>query len=371
MSADCQFLTLPHVSRRVTAAREDASLTQAALSKKLGFKDRQTLASIEAGQRKVSVDELLALMQATGKDMEFFTDPFRVVGEAGFSYRASGPSEVEVDQFEEQVGGWLALWRFLGEKRGDEPGPLRPRLAINERSTFEEAQIAGEQVARELKLGQIPAEKLAEAIEAKFSILVLSVDMPEGVSGAAVQLASGDSILTNRNEPSGRRTFDLAHELFHVLTWDALPPERVDRENPSSYKAKRTEQLADNFAGALLIPTETLSTRWMARPPATTLDNWILATANHFQVSAPTVFWRMVALGLLKKQDASKALSQVATSTKRVTPPLFSRRFLDRVIWGIDRGEVSVRRVLNLLNLDMDELRSQCAAHGVPVEIGL
>ena len=201
MNADCQFLTLPHVSRRVTAAREDASLTQAALSKKMGFKDRQTLASIEAGQRKISVDELLALMQATGKDMEFFTDPFRVVGEAGFSYRASGPSEIEVDQFEEQVGGWLALWRFLGEKRGDEPGPLRPRLAINERSTFEEAQIAGEQVARELKLGQIPAEKLAEAIEAKFSILVLSVDMPEGVSGAAVQLASGDSILTNRNEP--------------------------------------------------------------------------------------------------------------------------------------------------------------------------
>ena len=38
----------------------------------------------------------------------------------------------------------------------------------------------------------------------------------------------GATILVNRHEPRGRRSFDLAHELFHVLTWDAMPPERIE-----------------------------------------------------------------------------------------------------------------------------------------------
>ncbi len=103
----------------MTAARELAKLTQTQLSQKVGFKDRQTLAAIEAGQRQVAVKELMALIKATGKDLDFFTDPFRIVGEGGFSYRAGGTSEIELDQFEEQAGQWLALWRFLGDRRGD------------------------------------------------------------------------------------------------------------------------------------------------------------------------------------------------------------------------------------------------------------
>lgn len=45
------------ISRRLKYAREKKGLTQARLSEKLGFKDRQTLAAIESGQRKIAVDE--------------------------------------------------------------------------------------------------------------------------------------------------------------------------------------------------------------------------------------------------------------------------------------------------------------------------
>jgi XRE family transcriptional regulator, fatty acid utilization regulator len=371
MDDSTDFLEFPHLARRVTVAREHAGLTQDKLSKRLGFKDRQTLAAIEAGQRKVVVDELLALIRVTGKDMEFFTDPFRLVGEAEFSYRASGVSDIEVDQFEGKVGEWLALWRYLGEKRGETPGPLHQRLAINERSTFEEARYAGEQVAQKLKLGAIAAERLSEAIQTYFGILVLSVDMPEGVSGAAVQLTSGDAILINRQEAPGRRVFDLAHELFHILTWDAIPPARVDRENPSSYKAKRTEQLADNFAGALLIPSEDISRRWKDRSHEVNVKDWFLNVSGHYGVSASALFWRMVALAIVKKEEAERALAPSSIKARHGAPPLFSRRFLERVIGGIEHGEVSVRRVLKLLDLDLEDFRSQCAAHGVPVKIGL
>lgn len=263
---EAALLNLSHLARRVVAAREFAELTQSQLSRMVGFKDRQTLAAIEADQRRIGVSELLAIMKATGKDMDFFTDPFRIIGEGGFSYRAKSTKEFALDDFEERVGRWLALWRYLGEKRGKSPRVLRLRLALDETSTFEQSQAVGEQVAIELKLGRVPAERLAEAVERELEILLLHVDMPKGVSGAAVQLTGCDSILINRNEPGSRRVFDLAHELFHVLTWDAMPPERVDRENPTRYKAKRIEQLADNFAGALLMPGEDLMKLWTTKP---------------------------------------------------------------------------------------------------------
>jgi len=371
MSEPDQLLNLPHLPRRVAAAREGAGLTQAQLSQKLGFKDRQTLAAIESDQRRVSVPELMEIMKATGRDMEFFTDPFRIVGEGGFSYRASGTSEIEVEQFEGQAGKWLALWRYLAEKRGDAPGVLRPRLAINERSTFEEAQKAGEQVAAELKLGKVPADKLAEAVEQKFKILVLYADMPKGVSGAAVQLTSGDSILINRNEPPWRQTFDLAHELFHVLTWDAMPPEWVDRENPTSYKAKRVEQLADNFAGALLMPSRELKRHWAARPDTLSPNDWLSETSGTFGVSVQALYWRMVALRLLAKDevDVSTLKSPVHELTK--PPSAFSRRYLEHVAWGIEKGEVSVRRMLDLLGVSLAALRTLSQIHNVPLNVGL
>ena len=364
-------LSLPYLNRRIVAARGEAGLTQEELARRMGFKDRQTLAAIEAGQRRVGVEELVSLMGATGKDMEYFTDPFRLVGEAGFSYRACGTSDVAVDDFEQRVGGWLALWRYLGTKRGETPGVLRSRLALNEKSTYEEAQEAGEQVARDLELGPVPAERLEAAMEDELKILVLAVDTPDGVSGAAVQLASGDAILTSRNDPAGRRSFDLAHELFHVLTWESLPPERVDRENPSGTKAKRTEQLADNFAGALLMPAERLGQRWGARPEGMSEGEWMEATARHFRVSVPALFWRMVALGYWQKKEQESLLGKVSAPDKVTKPAWFSRRYLERVVWGIEHGEVSLRRMLAILGMDLEEFREHCDAHGIRVSIGI
>ena len=371
MNLPTQPLSLPYLNRRIVAARGDAGLTQEELSKRIGFKDRQTLAAIETGQRRVGVEELLSLMAATGKDMEYFTDPFRLVGEAGFSYRASGTTDIEVDDFEQRVGGWLSLWRYLGEKRGESPGALRPRLALNEKSTYEEAQQAGDQAASALDLGPVPAERLEAAIEDKLKILVLAVDMPAGVSGVAVQLASGDAILTNRKEVAGLRVFDLAHELFHVLTWDSLPPERVDRENPSGTKAKRTEQLADNFAGALLMPAELVTQRWESRPARMSDSKWVEATANHFRVSVQALFWRMVARGLWQKRQQDSFLGKVTLQDKKPKPAWLSRKYLERVLWGIERGEVSLRRTLAILDMDLGEFRAQCGAHGLEVAIGI
>jgi Zn-dependent peptidase ImmA (M78 family)/transcriptional regulator with XRE-family HTH domain len=371
-NVESPLLSLPQLPRRVTAAREQSGLTQAALAQKLAFNDRQTLAAIEAGQRRLTAEELLALMTATGVEMEFFTDPFRLIGEGAFSYRASGFDEKKVNAFEEKARSWIAAWRYLGERKGERSKALRPRLAIRQGSTFEEAQIAGEDVGRELKLGGVPAEKLASAIEQQFGLLVLHVEMPPGISGAACQVGNGEVIFVNRNEASVRRNFDLAHELFHVLTWDALPPERVDRESPTSYKQKRVEHFADNFAGALLMPANLLKPLWDRRTSAPSLGEWIAAAAAHFGVSTSALRWRLVALDWMTKTEAEATKEPKNSSFgKTVAPAAFSRRFLEQIAWGIDHGEISARKAAEILGVQVTDLQPLFAAQGVALIIGL
>src|SRR3990172_12129107 len=107
------------ISRRLKQARDQRGLTQAQLSERLGFKDRQTVAAIEAGQRKLSADELVRAMQVLGVDLDFFTDSFRLVGEGAFSWRADERATTErLGKFEERAGPWIATYPRLREDQG-------------------------------------------------------------------------------------------------------------------------------------------------------------------------------------------------------------------------------------------------------------
>ena len=76
--------------------------------------------------------------------------------------------------------------------------------------------------------------------------LVLMVDAERDISGAACRLPELDAVLISRREFAGRRHFDLAHELFHILTWDAMPPEHSETARETG--GNRVEQLANTFA---------------------------------------------------------------------------------------------------------------------------
>jgi Zn-dependent peptidase ImmA (M78 family)/transcriptional regulator with XRE-family HTH domain len=363
----------PELGRRLGVAREAAGLTQAQLSAALGFNDRQTLQAIEAGHRGVSADELVALIDATGKDLEFFTDPFRLVDEGRFSFRAHGASDAGLLEFEETAGSWVAFWREEGKRQKTQTSPIRPRLDLHENSTYADAQAAGEALWENWNLGDVPADRLVEVAENQLSLLVLHVDMPKGISGAACQASGSDTVLVNRLEPEGRRHFDLAHEIFHVLTWDALPPRRVDRENPSGYKDKHIERLADNFAGALLMPLALLEPSWKARPEQISLAEWITGIASRLQVSGQAVKWRLANLGFISTSDLKRLRQDSLISQEGASPPAaFSRAFMERAARAIERGHVSVMRLARLLETTgTGGLEQLFLAHGLTIPFNI
>ncbi|HJW42630.1 MAG TPA: XRE family transcriptional regulator [Rhizomicrobium sp.] len=361
---------------RIKALREKGNLSQDEVARGFGFRDRQTLSAIETGERRVTADELLRAVELFGTPLEYFTDPFLLAGEGRFSWRQNGVIGKALNDYEVDAGRLIAAFRELAPQVGRERPLFRPALTLTERSDFEAATEAGERFVVECKLGNVPASRLAEVMERHLHHLVLMVDPIEGVSGAACRLPDLDVVLINRREVVGRRHFDLAHELFHILTWDAMPPEHVEDVAPN--KRNRVEQLADNFASAVLMPAKIVDD--LADWPSLDGEALVLQinrAADALLVTASALRWRLVAMGRIGKIIAGRLPEDRlrnngrAKAVKEALPPLLSKAFVEVIARAIDEGRVAVRRVSYLLGLPMEELGGLFAVHGVEAPFDL
>jgi XRE family transcriptional regulator, fatty acid utilization regulator len=358
-------MTTHLIGARIKALREERKLSQDDLARLFGFKDRQTVSAIETGERRLSAEELLIAIEKLGAPLDYFTNPFQLVGEGKFSWRQSNVPLQRLNAFERVAGRWVAANRTLAPQVGKPASYLRHALKLTPKSQFEDAIDAGERFATDFDLGRLPAERLAEVMERKLGILVLMVDAIDGVSGAACRLPDLDTVLINRHEVAGRRHFDLAHELFHILTWDTMPPEHV--EEASEHSKSRVEQLANTFASAVLIPKAVLERFGPVKGESVA---WLNATAGALAVTATALKWRLVDLGQLDPAQAKKIPDAALRYNGREgadgePPPLFSRPFMEVIAMAIDEGRLSARRAADLLDMPLDDLARLLATHAI------
>ena len=363
------------IGARLKALREERQLSQDDLARLFGFKDRQTVSAIETGVRRLTAAELVLAVERLDAPFDYFTDPFRLAGEGRFSWRQTGVGAEQLGEYERNAGRWIAAFRALAPKVGHETPLMRRALGLGRHSRFEDAMLAGERFVAEFGLGDTPATGLAEVMERELGILVLMVDAPDGVSGAACRLPELDAVLIARREVAGRRHFDLAHELFHILTWDAMPPQHSEEARDAG--GNRVEQLANSFAAAVLMPASALERfgGWkdLAGEDLITRLN---AAARELRVTSSALRWRLVALGELKPGVARSLPDAALRNNGRkamadAVPDPFSRPFVDVLALAIGDGLVSVRRVAGLLDLAVEDLAELFAAHGVQSPVDL
>ncbi len=368
-------MTTNIIGARIKALREERKLSQDDLARLFGFKDRQTVSAIETGERRVTAEELVIAVEKLGASLDYFTDPFLLVGEGRFSWRQTDVGPQRLNAYERNAGRWIAAFRAIAPQVGRSAPLLRRSLGITRHQRFEDAMEAGERFVAEFSLGDVPAARLVEIMEHELGILVLMVDAFQGISGAACRLPELDVVLINRHEVVGRRHFDLAHELFHILTWDAMPPEHSEEARETG--GNRVEQLANNFASAVLMPTPVLDRfgDW-TEIAAGELAGRLNAVADELQVTGSALKWRLVALDRLKPAVA-RTISDAALrnngreAAPAVLPPPFSKPFMEVIGLAVDEGHVSARRAGALLDLTIDDLVGLFATHGVqsPVEL--
>lgn len=365
------------IGKRLKALRDERGVDQDAVAETLGLNSRQIVSNIETGERRVKADELLRLANYFNVELEYFTDPYRIVGEGSFSWRQTGRSLQDLRSYEAVAGSWIAMFRHEAPRVGRQAFLRRPVLPITKQSSYEDAIAQGERVAEELALGDVPAALLPEAMERDFGILVLMVDAIDGVSGAACRLPDLDAVLVNRHEVEGRRNFDLAHELFHIMTWEQMPPDYSEAADSFGKRRSRVEQLADNFAAALLMPSKVIARfgSWL-KMGTQELASRINDVANELLVTAQALKWRLLTLGLLTRAAVLELPDDLLKNNGRMkmedkAPPLFSRAFMEVMGKAMDQGFVSRRRVARQLGQTMTELSEIFRAYRLALPDGL
>jgi len=363
------------VGRRIQFARKEANLTQEALSSTLGFAVRQILSQIEDGSRKVSTDELLKLMETLKKPLEFFTDPFLILDEAQISWRANVTPD-GLNNFRDKILPVVGLYRHLDSQMSEKQRTLIPQLPLTESSSFEDAEEEAERLGAEWKLGPIPSKCLEQVAIEQLKLLVLMVDAPKGISGAAIHLPKLDTIVINRNEPAGRRAYDLGHELFHVLTWNSMPPRALDTDpslkdptKPLTGKQKRVELLADSFTSALLMPRATIQSLFTEEAKAN-VSSWIKEKSAFLGVSAVALYWRLVALGHIPK-TSNFNLARLSYADHTAKPKPYSHQFIAILHRGLDNGFISVGKAATLLHSDLNGLTQLFTDYGMKTPFDL
>ncbi|WP_408914496.1 helix-turn-helix domain-containing protein [Brucella pseudogrignonensis] len=366
-------MNMKYLGKRIRALRDASGMKQQELAEILELKDRQSVGALESGTRRVTAAELVRLVNHFNISLEDISNPFLLSEREGFSWRQSGVKQEELARFERTAGEWIGAFRALSS---DQEGPRRkllPDLKLTHRSTFEDAVEKGELVADFLELGNAPAFNLVEAIEERLGILVLMVDAIPGVSGAACHLSELNAILINRNESPGRRRADLAHELFHILTWDVMKPERVEEASfawqggGSSRRLERNERierLADNFGFGILLPERALDTL----PEPKENAEWLNAAAEKLGVSGINLKWRLVnskrVPGMITVPNDELVRLAKLNPAKEI-PPLYSKRFLEVIGRAIETGQISIRRSTKLLGSTEEELAELFDVHGL------
>jgi len=351
------------IGERIALARKQLEMTQEELSRRLGFKDRQILSHIESGKRRVSSEELIRFMHLLGKPLDFFTDPTLVAGENVISWRAEEESP-EMRAFEVWALSLVGVQRELIKQLKEPVSPLRMFLPLERNSTFEAATDAAENLLAAWKIVSAPAPQLQPKIESELKVAVLPVDAPDHISGGAVNLPEGATIFLNRKHSRGRRHFTLAHELFHILTWNTMPPEKFDFEGQNAHYS-RVERLADNFASALLMPFDLLvgqleewqkGTRPSGKPDPSRVPpkSWFKEAATFFQVSVVALKFRLINAKLLLAEALDGLVLNIHEDAE--PSPAFGYTLLNRLNRGIDRGFISARKASALLQSSIDDL---------------
>jgi transcriptional regulator with XRE-family HTH domain len=353
------------LEKRIMAARRAAGFSISKAAQKLGFKNYQTLSAIEKGARKINAHELIMITRLYGRSLDYFLESDVAPDPVPLWRKTAETDTTRVQRrFISFLEKYTNLEHLLGLKRrwkDIQKNYDRDDFSVD---GFERADKLGAEIHTYLDLGSRPSSNLLYALENKLRFKILHIPLGDGVSGASiVDNTLGVGILINANDAPWRRNFDLAHELFHVITWDVFSHEEIG----NGTKKTRPEQYADIFASSLLLPEAHL----LDILKETVTDNKIrlidiIELAKDFGVSTEAILWRLVNLKVLKKSQAQKFLDNPdfhnldRTMRRRLydgdRPSKFPSRFISLACRCLMEGKISRGTFAEYLEIDRTEI---------------
>ena len=336
------------LGRRLRETRERVGLTQAAAAEKSGV-GHSSLCEFENGRREPRLVHLAALAKCYHCDLwSFFSEAPASRVAVRWCRRPEKDAGLLENQFL-QLCHWyrnLELWSKVSA-----PSELPCVRGACRPSSVRDAEELSKQVRNSLQLGNRPGALLLRVLEEDFGLKVFHLPLEVvGGAGCARSPEFGAAVLLDAASARRRRTIDLAHALFHLLTWD-------DADGPGRKDEIDEETLAHSFAAALLMPEEVVRTAVHRRRDVGGLT-WpaLFEIAREFEVPSAALLSRFqVVFGLSNEAtrnyaEECRAWTVLLEPEEEPSPPK-PARFRALAVALFNDGEISTGRFAEYLGI--------------------
>jgi Zn-dependent peptidase ImmA (M78 family)/transcriptional regulator with XRE-family HTH domain len=292
-----------NLGERLSDARKAIGYTQKKVFELTGI-STPCLSDYENNEREPKFSQLSKLAEVYKRSIDFFlTD--KPLAEPIMLWR-DGPSSVEeTKETEAEFRRLCQQYRKLELCTGETRKAVfpQPDVANPDQFSWPQAESFARKIHNDLCLGDIPSTSLKRILEERYCVKIFHLEF----TGSALSTVSdefGSAILLNSRNVSWRRNYDLAHELFHILTWGIF-------RGRSKEANENEEKFANSFASKLLMPDESLRQRIssLADEHGEARLEQLDGLAREFGVSLDAMVYRIATLLKIKKEDTEQYLA--------------------------------------------------------------
>lgn len=368
------------IASHLKTARKSLGLTLVEAAKKLGFPSYQTLKSLEDGQREIKASELLKLSKV------YFVSIGRLLGEKeiqlGNTFLWRKPPQVKIKkQIEAEISYRCEQYNLLEKLLNLKAKRIQLfNVTIDDIRSNNDVDNLSERFCDSLSLGSRPAFTLQKVLERNIGVKILFETIPEGSAISTFSNEFGAVIVINSDEAPWRRNYDLAHELFHLVTWKIVSEKDLKDQNFFT----DIEKKADRFASILLLPEKEvrkeIADRIEIQKEFTYSD--LVDIAREFGVSTKALLYRMANLRFIKWEDADKRakdreLTEISKQKRRHEwgEKPRSERFTSLAVRCLRKGLISRGKFAEMVGIDRSEIddfienTGLMELEGTPIEI--
>lgn len=358
---------------RLKKARESAGLTLGDAAMRLGFANYQTLSNIEKGERDVKASELPLFARTYFCNLNTLLMGDDQPASAMHLLWRKAPTGERKKEIEAYIKNRFEQYRLIERLLGIDIDINSRLITVKPADIRTNIQIDGlaSKIGNMLNLGSRPALSLQKVMEQILQIKILFVKLSDfGSAASTIHAEFGAAIIVNNEEAPWRINFTLAHELFHIITWDTLSP--VDMENNEQFFSE-IEKKADRFASALLLPEAEIRQELAKRVIEQKLPySDIVDVAREFGVSTSALLYRMANLRLMpweKANDLSKndELAMIDHRIRKDSPndaPV-SERFILLAGKCLRKGLISHGKFAEILGIDRADIDELLESRGL------
>lgn len=357
------------IGSRIKAERERKKISQDKLAKAIGWNHHQIVSDVEQGKREVKAWELHEIAKFLFVDIDVLLSSKKILPQPFVLWREKPTEDEEIlkARFLNECDNYVWI-EEVAQGSSTTINKELPQTKIQlQQFTLDQAYQLAENMRQHMGLGDFPAAQLIDKLEDGYGVKFI-VDREEiKPSGACFRSEKGCFIFINGCNVEPRQLFSIAHELFHLITWD---PEMLKHIDGDKQMHAKNEMLADAFAAGLLIPQEKLrleTTKICGDRSFCAAD--IIALAQQFQVSKEAMSRRMLNMNLLSKGgfDTLRQQLEPISNAKISTPAAAYRlkgKFVRLVYLACEHVKISRAKAAKLLNIELCDLSSLFNEYG-------